>query len=151
MPAVTFSPCIGDAMVTNPVTSTTASQASYRLRRFLHASHLKSPLHSLRCSASSAKSHACFACSLASALTTAPRRYQLFAVLNCRGLRIVRGGISMPPLIHSVAPAFPQNAGVLGPLICRKLRIACGAKRGVKTCFSGFAGINARPLALKEF
>ena len=39
----------------NPVCSTTASQASYRLRRFLHAPHLKSPLHSFRCSAFSPK------------------------------------------------------------------------------------------------
>ena len=77
-------------------------QASYRLLRFLHAAHLKSPLHSLRAQtrlflhetteaiifaegsrvarnnasayAFSAKSHACSACSLASALATAPLR-----------------------------------------------------------------------------
>ena len=42
--------------VTSPICRTTASQAPYRLRRFLHALHLKSPLHSLRCSAFSPQS-----------------------------------------------------------------------------------------------
>ena len=47
--------------------------------------HLKAPLlagllRTLRCCSFSAKSHACSAYSLASALATAPLRYQLFAV-----------------------------------------------------------------------
>mgnify|MGYP001661838143 CR=1 FL=1 len=41
---------------------------------------IKVRARSRRCSSFSAKSHACFGCSVASALTTPPLRYQLFAV-----------------------------------------------------------------------
>ena len=63
-----------------PVTSTTSSQALYRLRRFSFKCFLKiagalTPLLLL-----SAKGPARFACSLASALATANCRYQPFAV-----------------------------------------------------------------------
>ena len=60
----------------SPVTRTTSSQALYRLRRFFFEKRRAlTPLLLL-----SAKGHARFACSLASALATALFRYQPFAV-----------------------------------------------------------------------
>ena len=53
-----------------------------------------------------------------------------------RGLRIVRGGIFMPPLAHSVAPAFsPKMPAFLGtPFDVRKDVIIFGSGDGLRNC-----------------
>ena len=49
-----------------------------------------------------------------------------------RGLRIVRGGIFMPPLAHSVAPAFPQKCRHFwGPLFA-----SCISLAALSLCFA---------------
>ena len=68
-----------DAAGSNPVIPTTSSRTMYRSRRLFFWKVIGSLTPSLLLSA---KSHACYCCSLVNVLTTPPRRYQLFAGLN---------------------------------------------------------------------
>ena len=87
MPVACFPRDLARPQAGNPTLSAISSQASYRLRR-LFMLHIKSHLALIPLLLLSAKSPARLACSLASALTTARCRYQLFAVFTRVQLRL---------------------------------------------------------------
>ena len=85
----------------SPASRTSSSQATYRLRRAF-SFHCKAHRALILLLLAFAKSHARLACSVASALTTAHCRYQLFAVFPIREIMIFAlSRVSIPSLFCS--------------------------------------------------